>query len=168
MNDLQFFPETASTETSNTVSNGTTTTNSTNNITTSESSSDSNNTNPSPSNTDPDPANNDPNPNNTASSPDNSTETEEEAETPHDPTKDAEIFLTIEQVRAIKERLVPQRRKKRKVEKFDAYVQQWSMPIKYKFDTNGGHSKMISHNLSYLVSLSYFLFIVLPFLNSPQ
>ncbi len=140
MLSLIIFSETTSTETTNTTTNATATTNSTDKDNTQTASSDTNGTDPSPRNTDPNLSNTESSTSNTDANPDNSTETEEEVETPRDPTKDAEIFLTIEQVRAIKERLIPHKRKKRKVEKFDAYVQQWSMPIKYKFDT-GGHSK---------------------------
>ena len=64
---------------------------------------------------------------------------------PHDVTKDAEIFLTIEQVAEIKKMMMNpedgKRRKKRKVEQFDAYVQKWDLPIKYKFDPLSSHGK---------------------------
>ena len=66
---------------------------------------------------------------------------------PHDFTKDAEIFLTIEQVAEIKEMIKDperkNRRKKRKVEQFDAYVQKWNLPIKYKFDPLNPHGNQI-------------------------
>ncbi len=32
-------------------------------------------------------------------------------------------------------------RRKRKVERFDAHVQKWDLPIKYKFDPNTRHSE---------------------------
>lgn len=80
-----------------------------------------------------------------SSSDSNNTTNNDNNTEPHDFTKDAEIFLTIEQVEQIKLMMTDpeegKRRLKRKVEQFDAYVQKWSLPIKYKFDPQNAHGE---------------------------